>query len=215
MSAESRPPFATVPTVIADRLRAAILSGSLAAGERVNQDRVAAEAGVSHIPVREALRSLEAEGLVTFHPRRGFFVAALSVEDAQELGELRATLEGLAARHAVPRATAADLEAAEAQIERSEAAESLAVWSEANWRFHRLLYAPCRRPRLLETLDGLWRASDRYLRVVWQEAAWQGRSQDEHRAILAAFRAGDARRAERLVARHVEAATRALVRIMS
>lgn len=215
MDAPSRPSFATVPAVVADRLRALILSGALAAGERINQDRIAQEHGVSHIPVREALRNLEAEGLVTFHPRRGFFVAALSAEDALELGDMRAVLEGLAARLAVPRATAADLEAADAQIAFSDRADTLGAWSEANWRFHRLLYAPCRRPRLLESLETLWRASDRYLRVVWQEAAWQGRSQDEHRAIIAAFRAGDAARAARLVSRHVTAATKALVKVMA
>jgi DNA-binding GntR family transcriptional regulator len=215
MDSSSTPSFAPIPTVIADQIRAKILAGIYAAGERVNQDRVAAELGVSHIPVREALRSLESEGLVTFHPRRGFFVAALSAEDAQELGELRGALESLAVRLAVPRATAADLEAAEAQIALSERAESLAVWSEANWRFHRLLYAPCHRVRLLDTLEGLWRASDRYLRVVWQEAAWQGRSQEEHRAILAAFRVQDGRLAQRLVMAHVAAATRALVEIMA
>ena len=212
---QPRSDFASVPTVIADRLRAAILSGSLPAGERVNQERVAADLGVSHIPVREALRVLEAEGLVTFHARRGFFVAALSVEDALELGEMRTALERLAARLAVPRATAADLEAAEAQIALSDETASLAAWSETNWRFHRLLYAPCGRPRIMETLEGLWRASDRYLRVVWQEAAWQGRSQDEHRSLLAAFRTGDVRRVEHLVARHVEAATRAFAKVMA
>jgi len=214
MDTPSSSSFAPVPTVIADQIRARILAGVLAAGERVNQDRMAAELGVSHIPVREALRSLESEGLVTFHPRRGFFVAALSAEDAGELGELRSTLEALAVRLSVPRVTLADLEAAAAQIELSDQAESLGIWSEANWRFHRLLYAPCRRPRLMEVLEGLWRASDRYLRVVWQEAAWQGRSQDEHRAILAAFRGGEGRLAQRLVVRHVEAATRALVKVM-
>ncbi len=78
--------IAPAPVAIADRLRAAILSGSHAAGTRINQDRVAAEHGVSHIPVREALRRLEAEGLVTFAPRRGFFVARLSADDAAELG---------------------------------------------------------------------------------------------------------------------------------
>ena len=215
MDPQSSRQFAPVPTVIADQLRAKILAGTLMAGERVNQDRMAAEFGVSHIPVREALRGLESEGLVTFHPRRGFFVAVLNASDAQELGELRAALEGLAVRLAITRVTAADLEAAAAQIELSDGAEALSVWSEANWRFHRLLYAPCRRPRLLESLEGLWRASDRYLRVVWQEASWQGRSQEEHRAILAAFQEGDGRRAQRLVIRHVEAATRAFVKIMS
>lgn len=215
MQDPSSPLRISVPALLADRLRAAVRSGELAAGERINQDRVAQEAGVSHIPVREALRALEAEGLVTFHPRRGFFVASLSVGDAQDLGDLRAALEGLAARLAVPRSTAADWAGALEQIERSDAADSLAVWSEANWRFHRTLYAPCGRQRLLETLEGLWRAADRYLRVVWQEGAWQGRSQDEHRAILEAFRNGDAGRAERLVRKHVEAATRELVRIMA
>jgi DNA-binding GntR family transcriptional regulator len=214
MDLPSRPSFANVPTVVADRLRALILSGTLAAGERINQDRIAQEHGVSHIPVREALRNLEAEGLVTFHPRRGFFVAALSAEDALELGDMRAALEGLAARLAVGRATAADLEAAEAQIVISDQADTLAVWSEANWRFHRLLYAPCKRPRLLDSLETLWRASDRYLRVVWQEAAWQGRSQDEHRAILQAFRDRKPAEAARLVSRHVLAATQALVKVM-
>src|SRR5258708_28889539 len=87
---------------IADRLRAAILSGALAAGTRVNQDRVAAEQGVSHIPVREALRRLEAEGLVTFAPRRGFFVARLSAEHAADLGELRGSPAALPVRLAVP-----------------------------------------------------------------------------------------------------------------
>ena len=215
MDTPSSPSYLPVPTVIADQLRARILAGTLAAGERVNQDRMAAEYGISHIPVREALRGLESEGLVTFHPRRGFFVALLSASDAQELGEMRAVLEGLAVRLAFPCATESDLEAAERQIELSEGAENLSIWSEANWRFHRLLYAPCRRPRLLEALEGLWRASDRYLRVVWQEAAWQGRSQEEHRAILAAFRGGDMSHAQRLVVRHVEAATRALVKIMA
>jgi DNA-binding GntR family transcriptional regulator len=215
MDDPSSPLRTSVPALLADRLRAAVRSGALAAGERINQDRVAQEAGVSHIPVREALRVLEAEGLVTFHPRRGFFVAALSVADAQDLGDLRAELEGLAARLAVPRAGAADLEAAREQLERSGRARSLAVWSEANWQFHRALYAPCGRPRLLETLEGLWRAADRYLRVVWQEAAWQGRSQEEHRAILAAFQARDAARAGRLVRRHVLAATRELIKIMN
>lgn len=215
MEAQSSDSFTPIPTMIADRLRARILAGTLAAGERVNQDRMAAELGVSHIPVREALRSLESEGLVTFHPRRGFFVAVLSTDDAKELGEMRAVLEGLAVRLAVPHATEADLEAAGAQIELSDGAESPAVWSEANWRFHRLLYSPCRCTRLLETLEGLWRASDRYLRVVWQEAAWQDRSQAEHRAILAAFQAKEGRRAQQLVTRHVKAATLTLVKIMS
>ena len=206
--------MAPIPVAIADRLRAAILSGGLAAGTRVNQDRIAAEQGVSHIPVREALRRLEAEGLVTFAPRRGFFVARLSAEDAEELGEMRAALEALAIRLAIDRLTATDLAAAAAAIEAAEASDALALWSAANWRFHRALYAPCGRPRLMETLENLWRGADRYLRVVWQAAHWQGRSQREHRAILRACRKRDGEAASRLVADHVSAATAALVALL-
>ena len=202
------------PVAIADRLRAAILSGALAAGTRVNQDRVAAEQGVSHIPVREALRRLEAEGLVTFAPRRGFFVARLSAEDAAELGEMRGALEALAVRLAVPRLTTADLDAAATAVTAGDDGDDLGDWSEANWRFHRALYAPCGRPRLMDTLENLWRGADRYLRVVWQAERWQARSQREHRAILRACRKGDAPAAAGLVADHVTAATAALVALL-
>ncbi|HLI13700.1 MAG TPA: GntR family transcriptional regulator [Alphaproteobacteria bacterium] len=207
--------IAPAPLAIADVLRAAILSGSLAAGTRINQDRVAAEHGISHIPVREALRCLEAEGLVTFAPRRGFFVAKLSAGDAAELGEMRAALEALAIRLAIPRLTAADLDSAATAIEAAERSAELAAWSRANWRFHRSLYAPCARPRLLDTLEGLWCGADRYLRVVWQAADWQGRSQKEHRAILRACRRGETERAAELTRRHVMAATSALVAVLA
>lgn len=206
--------MAPAPVAIADRLRAAILSGALAAGTRVNQDRVAAEQGVSHIPVREALRRLEAEGLVTFAPRRGFFVARLSAEDAEELGQMRAALEALAIRLAVPRLTAADLDAAAAALAAADDSDELRIWSEANWRFHRALYAPCGRPRLMDTLENLWRGADRYLRVVWQAERWQARSQREHRAILRACRKGEAAVAAELVGDHVAAATTALVALL-
>ncbi len=206
--------IAPAPIAIAERLRAAILSGALAAGTRINQDRVAAEHGISHIPVREALSRLEAEGLVTFAPRRGFFVARLSAEDAAELGEMRAALEALAIRLAIPRLGVADLDAAAAAIDASDGASDLASWAKWNWCFHRGLYAPCARPRLLETLENLWRGADRYLRVVWQAADWQDRSQREHRAILRACRRGDAREAATLTAEHVAAATEALVAVL-
>lgn len=204
-------PGAGLPALIAERIRGAILAGALAAGTRLNQDRIAAEHGVSHIPVREALRGLDAEGLVTFAPRRGFFVARLSAWDAAEYAEMRGALEGLAVRFAVARAGAADWAAAERAIAAAEATDDLATWSARNWDFHRALYAPARRPRLLETIEGLWRNADRYLRVAWAAADWQGRSQDDHRAILAAFRRRDAAAAERLVAAHVMDATRAVV----
>ncbi len=196
--------------VIADGLRAAILSGALAAGTQIRQEHVAAEYGVSHIPVREALRRLEAEGLVTIHANRGAFVSRLDAADARDIGDMRAALEMLAVRLSVPRAGPDDLAAAEAAIAAGDASADLAQWSAANWAFHRALYAPCARPRLIAAIETLWRNVDRFLRVVWQAADYQGRSQHEHRAILAAYRAREPEGAASLVAAHIDDSMRVL-----
>lgn len=211
----ARPDAGGLSDRIADDLRDSILSGRLAAGAPLRQDHLAAAYGASHIPVREALRRLEADGLVTRYPRRGAFVAALSAGDAREVTEMRVALECLAARHAVPAATEADLKAAEAEIAAADRSPDIADWAEANWRFHRSLYAPAGRPRLLSSIEGLWRHADRYLRVIWHQFDYQGRSQDEHRALVDAYRAGDADLAARLVAAHVEDAGNTLLGLLA
>src|SRR5213078_931718 len=119
----------SAPVAIAEGLRAAILSGALAAGTQIRQEHVAAEYGISHIPVREALRRLEAEGLVTIHANRGAFVSRLDAVDARDIGDMRAALETLAARLSVPRAGPADLAAAEAAVAAGDASGDLAQWS--------------------------------------------------------------------------------------
>src|SRR5262245_8699029 len=91
----------SLPDTIADSLRSAIVSGALPAGSALNQDRIAAEYGVSHIPVREAVRRLQAEGLVTYLPRRGAFVTELSAAEYLEIMEMREALETLALRKAI------------------------------------------------------------------------------------------------------------------
>jgi DNA-binding GntR family transcriptional regulator len=128
---------------------------------------------------------------------------------------MRAALETLAARLSVPRAGEADLAAATAAIAAGDASRDLAQWSAANWAFHRALYAPCARPRLIAAIELLWRNIDRYLRVVWQAADYQDRSQAEHRALLEAYRARDAERAAALVAAHVDDAMRVLAEFLA
>ena len=199
---------------VTDELRAAILGGALAAGTQLRQDHIAAAQGVSHIPVREALRRLEAEGLVTHYPRRGVFVARLSGAEAWELTEMRMALEGLAVRLSLARAGGADFEAAQAALESGDRSASLDDWSAANWAFHKALYAPAGRPRLLKSIEGLWGQVDRYLRVVWQTADYQPRSQAEHRAILAAYRRRDVEAALGLTETHIRAAGEVLLRFM-
>lgn len=90
-----------------------IVSGEIAAGTRLRQDHIAAEFGASHVPVREAFRQLEAQGLAKSEPRRGFRVAGFSLDDLREISEMRAALEVLALRKAAPHLTKAILDEAE------------------------------------------------------------------------------------------------------
>ena len=110
--------------VIADEVRTAILDGRFQPGERLVEDRLAAAYGVSRNPVREALRALEGEGLVVVKPRRGAFVATLSGDEAHEIIELRAALEGLSARLAARRGAAAT-KAQIADVSRIEATRKI------------------------------------------------------------------------------------------
>lgn len=204
----------SLPEAIASRLRADIIAGRLPAGTALRQDKIALDHGVSHIPVREALRKLEVEGFVIAERNRGSFVARLDAEDAIDLGDLRRTLEGLAVRLAVPRAEEADWVAAEAAIEAAEGRSEIDLWAAANWDFHRALYAPAGRPRLMGTIEQLWRNADRYLRAVWQMQDYQDHSQDQHRAILAAFRTRDLEGAVAEMDHHIDAATQNMVGLL-
>ena len=192
---------------IAETLRRAILVGELAAGSPLRQEHIAAQHGVSHIPVREALRRLEADGLVVHHRRRGVFVAEVNADHVLEITEMRLALETLALRLAIPNATDQDRRACARIIERAEHSSELAEWSDLNWEFHRTLYAPCARPRLMETVETLWRNVDRYIRVVWRVSDYQDRPNKEHRSILAAYRPKTAKQAEKLLHSHIVGAT--------
>src|SRR6186713_370775 len=103
--------MATASERAGDALRTAILEGELVPGQRVSQEAWAARAGVSLIPVREALRVLAGEGLVTYRPRRGYVVTELDVADLEEVYRLRRTLEAEALRLGVPRASDDDVAA--------------------------------------------------------------------------------------------------------
>jgi DNA-binding GntR family transcriptional regulator len=195
---------------IARALAHRIVTGVLAPGVPVRQDRVAEEFRASHVPVREAFRKLEAQGLVVSEPRRGVRVAPLDPATVMEVTEIRAALEVLAMRHAVPHVTEADLSAAGAAQSDGEASLDISVWEAANRCFHRALVAPCSMPRLMASIDDLHQVSARFLFATWQELEWQPRSDDEHRVILAAVRAGDVEGATTALEHHILAAGRAL-----
>jgi DNA-binding GntR family transcriptional regulator len=195
---------------IARALAHRIVTSVLAPGAPIRQDHVAEEFRASHVPVREAFRKLEAQGLVVSEPRRGVRVAPLDPATVMEITEIRAALEVLALRHAVPKITEADLSAAGAAQLEGEASADISVWEAANRRFHRALAAPCAMPRLMASIDDLHQVSARFMFATWQELEWQPRSDDEHRVILARLRARNVEGAMTALENHILAAGRAL-----
>jgi DNA-binding GntR family transcriptional regulator len=203
----------TIASAAAEAIRQRILNGDFAEGESLRQDALAGELGISRIPVREAFRQLEAEGLVTLLPHRGAVVSALSVEEIAEIFDLRAVLEPDLLTHALPRLTAADLQRAATildEFERALAAGDVHAWGEMNTRFHLALYAPSGRRRSLAIVQSLLANADRYTRMQLVLTRGTERAQAEHRALLTLCETGEAEAAIKLLARHIEAAGRDL-----
>ena len=196
---------------IAAALAERIVSGALSPGSRLMQDHVAEEFRASHVPVREAFRKLEAQGLVINKPRCGVRVSPLDPGMVREVTEMRAALEGLALHHALPRLGVADLDAARQALVEGEAGDQIAVWEAANRRFHLAITAPCGMSRLMASIGDLHRSDARFLFATWKQLDWQPRSDTEHWAILDAVERGDGERACELLESHVREAGRALV----
>lgn len=197
-----------------DALRDGILHGNYPEGEPLRQDALADELGVSRIPIREALRQLEAEGLVTLSPHRGAIVSSLSLAEIEEVFDLRGTLEPDLLRRALPRLTSQQLDQVDDVLDRYEQAlrgGDVSQWGELNWQFHSGLYAPADRPVTMGLLQRLHQQSDRYLRMQLALTHGQTRANEEHRAIAAAARRGDARRAATLLREHIAGACRSLL----
>jgi DNA-binding GntR family transcriptional regulator len=192
-------------------LRERILTGELVGGDRVNLDVVASKVGVSRTPVRDAVRQLSNEGLLTVYPRRGVIVTSLSVDDVMELFETRAVLEGLAvtsgmaAMDAAARASLADM-VARLESWRGSPQQYLRLHD----AFHHALCGHARRPRLLAHIRALREAVGPYIRLFLK---LHGGEMDGtlHRPILDAIEGGDRDVAERAVRHHVVAGGTGLV----
>lgn len=203
----------TVTDQAIEALREKILHGEYAEGQPLRQDALAADLGVSRIPVREALRQLEAEGLVAFNPHCGAVVSSLSLEAIDELFALRAMLESSVLREAAPNLAAEDMDRADAILDAYEAAferRDVAQWGLLNWQFHSTLLSAADRPLTLGVLNTLHNQSDRYMRMQLTLTHGENRAIGEHRAIAAAARRGDANGAAALLRDHILAAGRSL-----
>jgi DNA-binding GntR family transcriptional regulator len=208
----------TVTHQATEALRERILRGVYADDTPLRQDALAAELGVSRIPIREALRQLEAEGLVVFNPHRGAVVSSLSVDEIDELFELRAQIESDLVRRAVVSTTGEHISRAKEILNAYEAAfrdGEVTEWGKLNWEFHSTLYAPAERPFTMAIIQRLHQQSDRYLRMQLVLTHGELRAIDEHRAILAAVAAHDVKLACSLMRQHIIGAGRQLVQFVS
>lgn len=201
----------STPDLIADALRQAIQIGIFREGQSLRQDEIATQFGVSRIPVREALRQLEAQGLVVFHPNRGAMVTSLSPQEAQEICEIRVALESMALQLAIPQLTSADLDRAAAVLAETDRSTEPAEWTALNWQFHATLYAPAQRPKLLGMIQTLHINVDRYIRVQMKALDYRQQSQAEHRALLTACQQQQAELAVTLLQQHIRRAAEELV----
>ena len=197
--------------LVASVLREAITTGKLRSNQPLPQDEIAAQLDVSHIPVREALRQLESEGLVTYEPNRGATVSALTPGEIREIYEIRAILEAAALRRATPKLPAANLERARQILVRAEAAEEGAAWGLLDIHFHQLIYDLEGRPRLQELITGLLRRVDRYWLSHGLMLKHRDRFDGEHRALLEALQARNPERAASVLESHLEGACDLLI----
>ncbi len=198
----------------ANEIRRRILEGHYAGGQPLRQDLLAEELGVSRVPVREALVLLEAEGLIRIHPHRGAVVAALSVEDIDELVRLRVMLEPMLLEQSAPRLTTADFQALDrilAEYSSDLATHSIQSFGKLNSDLHGVLYHRANLPRTESIVTTLLRANDRYARMQISYNAGEDRADHEHKEIVQLCRTGDVGAACRQLATHIRDAGDALI----
>jgi DNA-binding GntR family transcriptional regulator len=197
----------TLSAAIVEQLRRDILDGTYAAGEQLRQDALAASFQVSRIPVREALFQLEAEGLVLIAPHKGAIVSAFSLEEIDDVFDLRVMLEPRMLEQSAPRLTPddyAEISALDAAFAQAIAAHDVAQWGQLNARFHLALYRHARQPRTLAIVTSLLQTSDRFTRLQMNRSPAFTRAEKEHRQLLRLCRDGKLPQAcDHLVA-HIE-----------
>lgn len=181
-----------------------IVSGQLSGGKRLRPEMIARTLGISRMPVREAIRQLDAEGYVTIRPNRGAIVTNRTPEQVVELFEIRAALEGLAIRLAVRNVTPEVLEDLEHELRRlRRLASDSETWVERHDEFHDLLCGLSHRPQLCAEILRLRLAMRPYIRLYAKLHTNPEIPGHEHEYILRAMRSGDAEGAERVMRNHI------------
>jgi DNA-binding GntR family transcriptional regulator len=198
-------PEAAVSARVANLLRDAILTGDIGPGEWIRQEEVAERFGASRLPVREALRILEAEGLTEHEPRRGARVPRLGSHEVDVMYRMRERLEPLAVAESIPHLTEDDLARLEEIQDRIEQNTDVAQFLVLDRQFHLLSYAGGTIDQLLGTVTRLWNSTQHYRRafvtITGPGRMWVVNA--EHRLLLDSLQRRDVVDAERYLAGHI------------
>jgi DNA-binding GntR family transcriptional regulator len=188
-------------------IREQILSGDYEGGDHLNPLTIAERLGISRMPVREAIRQLDTEGLVTIRPNRGAIVTILTAAEVNEIFEMRAVLEALAARLALPQLRGEVLEELEIFCQRMDRVRNdPKIWIERHNKFHNYLCRQSGRPRLTMEIDRLRTAAQPYLLMYISVYHLTEMPSFEHQTILDAIRSGNTTLLEVCVRDHVMSA---------
>jgi len=190
--------------IIFDALRDAIISGSLKAGESIRQEYIAKIFNVSRIPVREALKRLESQGLVRNERYKGAIVSSPNKEEIREIYEIRLLLEPNIIRYAVQNMSKGTLRIASECLDKLAAEQDSSKWGELNRQFHEALYRDAGRPIHLKIVNDSIDRIDSYIRAQLNLSGGMEKAHEEHLAILEACEVGDVEKAYELTARHIK-----------
>lgn len=203
--------------IVFESLREAIINGTLKPGERLMEIQLAEEMGVSRTPVREAIRKLELEGFVVMVPRKGAYVAGISIKDIADVFEVRAALESLAAGLAAERITDDELEALErslVKVAESTEADDLNSLISADTDFHDILYRASRNERLVQIVSNLREQIQRFRMASLSHPGRMRIALEEHRKIVEAISERNVELAQQLAREHIENAENTMLNMM-
>jgi DNA-binding GntR family transcriptional regulator len=204
----------TLREKIVETIRNAIVNGQLASGTRVAEPDLADKFGISRTPIREAFRQLESEGFITVIPRKGAIVASLSPKDVADFYDLKAVLEGYAARSAAKKLTPKDIERMESvnrQMEAATAKKDVRKVLSLHNEFHDIFVRSCGNEKLHSIVQHLVMQFQRFRLIMAMPGRVEGIIQ-QHREIIDAFRKQDSALAESLVQKNAHYGKKILLR---
>ena len=190
---------------VADELRSAILHGAHPPGTRLRQEELAAQFGASRVPVREALRILESEGLITTVANTGAWIATLSLDECVELYQVRERIEPLLLRYSMPLLRDDQIGRLAELVEEMERARDVEEFLELDRAFHLGSYAGAQTSFLGPTVERLWNTTQHYRRAFTRLLDLDGNRilHDEHHMLVTAIREKDCEEAERVLLGHI------------